>query len=76
LRQARTIASRQPGTSSALRPSTVPVSWSSMSVWQARPAYAQPSPVVPSAANACTTTSVVLSQASVPSASGASVGTV
>ena len=72
-RTARAIASAAPGTSSALRPATAPASTSAMTLWAAAAAYVQPMPrAAPARAEASTI--VVLSQASVPSASGASVG--
>jgi hypothetical protein len=67
------MASADPGTSSALRPITAWASTTVMTLPAAAAAYVQP---IPRAAAACAwaTTMVVLSQASVPSASGASVG--
>src|SRR4051794_30950745 len=75
LRTAATIAAQAPGTSSGSRSPRAGSSSSRINAPTAAGAYVQPSPVAP-AADASTTTSVVFSQANVPSDSGLSVGTV
>jgi hypothetical protein len=75
LRSARAMSRAMPGISDAARPTTTGRSRSSITALAAPAAYVQPVPSWPPPC-AVATTIVVLFQASVPSASGASVGIV